>query len=81
VPLRKRISEENLLRYNGMFIGVFDLLVDAREQVSTVNRYLQAQRDFWVAEAELDLVRYGPVTPSTATDVSAGVSPSSPGGH
>lgn len=25
VPLRKRISEENLLRYNGMLIGVFEL--------------------------------------------------------
>ncbi len=74
VPLRKRISEENLMRYNGMFIGVFDLLIDAREQVATVNRYLQAQRDFWIAEAELDLVRYGPVTASAAaapTTVSA----------
>ena len=29
VPLRKRISEENLLRYNGMLIGVFELLADA----------------------------------------------------
>jgi outer membrane protein TolC len=26
VPLNKRISEENMLRYNGMLIGVFDLL-------------------------------------------------------
>ncbi len=64
VPLRQRISEEQLLRYNGMFIGVFDLLADAREQIATVNRYLQAQRDFWVAQAELDLVRFGPVSPS-----------------
>lgn len=80
VPLRKRISEENLLRYNGMFIGVFELLVDAREQVNTVNRYLQAQRDFWIAEAELDLVRYGPVTPSAAAAPTA-VSTSPAGGH
>ena len=29
VPLRKRISEENLLRYNGMLISVFELLADA----------------------------------------------------
>ena len=28
VPLRKRIAEENVLRYNGMLIGVFELLAD-----------------------------------------------------
>jgi hypothetical protein len=30
VPLRKVISEENVLRYNGMLIGVFELLADTR---------------------------------------------------
>ena len=38
VPLRKRISEENLLRYNGMLISVFELLADSREQVAAVER-------------------------------------------
>ena len=33
VPLRKTIADENLLRYNGMLIGVFELLADAREQI------------------------------------------------
>jgi len=33
VPLRKVISEENGLRYNGMIIGVFELLADTRDQV------------------------------------------------
>ncbi|WP_240638221.1 TolC family protein [Pseudomonas jilinensis] len=74
VPLRQRISEEQLLRYNGMFIGVFDLLADAREQIATVNRYLQAQRDFWVAQAELDLVHFGPVSPSAPGLAAAPVS-------
>ena len=31
VPLRKRIADENVLRYNGMLIGVFELLADARD--------------------------------------------------
>jgi outer membrane protein TolC len=53
VPLRKRISEENLLRYNGMLIGVFELLADAREQVTAVNAALDATRGYWIAEAEL----------------------------
>lgn len=53
VPLRKKISDENLLRYNGMLIGVFDLIADAREQVASVAAYIDALRDFWLAEAEL----------------------------
>jgi len=53
VPLRKRISEETLLRYNGMLVGPFELLADAREQVTAVNAALEAQRDFWLADTDL----------------------------
>jgi outer membrane protein TolC len=53
VPLRKTISEENLLLYNGMLIGVFELLADARDQVASVRQAIAAQRDFWLADANL----------------------------
>ena len=53
VPLRKRISDEQLLRYNGMLIGVFELIADARQQVTTINAYLDALRDFWLADTML----------------------------
>jgi outer membrane protein TolC len=53
VPLRKKISDEVLLRYNGMLIGVFELLADAREQIGSVNAAIEAQRDFWLAETDL----------------------------
>lgn len=53
VPLRKKISDENLLRYNGMLISVFELLADARDQVASVNAYIQALKDFWMADADL----------------------------
>jgi len=55
VPLRKRISEEMLLRYNGMLSSVFELLADARDSVASVNAYLGAQRDFWMADADLQM--------------------------
>jgi outer membrane protein TolC len=55
VPLRKRISEEVLLRYNGMLISVFELLADSREQVAAVNAYIEAVRDFWFADADLQM--------------------------
>ena len=53
VPLRRTISEENLLRYNGMLIGVFELLADAREQVTGVIAAIEAHRDFWLADVAL----------------------------
>ncbi|MGJ9417527.1 TolC family protein [Massilia sp. CMS3.1] len=53
VPLRKQISEEVLLRYNGMLASVFELLADSRDQVMSVNGAIEAQRDFWIAETEL----------------------------
>lgn len=65
LPLARRVSQEQLLRYNGMFIGVFELLADARAQIGVVNGSIEALRDFWLAQAELDLAlvgRPGPVT-------------------
>ncbi len=53
VPVRKAISEENLLRYNGMLISIFELLADAREQIAGVVAAIEAQRDFWIADADL----------------------------
>jgi outer membrane protein TolC len=53
VPLRKVIADENQLRYNGMIIGVFELLADARDQVSTVMAAIGAEQQFWLADAAL----------------------------
>ncbi|VTU32954.1 TolC family protein [Variovorax sp. PBL-E5] len=53
VPLRQSMADENLLRYNGMLIGVFELLADARDQIAGVDAALQAQQQFWLADAAL----------------------------
>ena len=63
VPLRKRIAEENQLRYNGMIIGVFELLADARSQITSVNGYIEALRDFWNAQADMDMAMIGKPAP------------------
>lgn len=59
VPLRKRIADENVLRYNGMLISVFELLADARAQIASVNGYIESLRDFWVADTDLQLALTG----------------------
>ena len=59
VPLRKRIADENLLRYNGMLIGIFELLADARSQIASVNSSVEATRDFWIASSNLAMALIG----------------------
>lgn len=82
VPLSKRISEESLLRYNGMLIGVFELLADSREQIASVTGYVEALRDFWVAQTNLQTALTGrsPSTGRTARISSAAAAPAA-GGH
>lgn len=59
VPLRKKISDEVLLRYNGMLASTFELLADARDQLASVNGAIAAQRDFWIAESQLQSAMNG----------------------
>ena len=74
VPVRRRIAEENLLRYNGMLIGVFELLADARAQIVSVSNTIESLRDFWIAQADLDLALIGkpslavPAGPATTAE-------------
>jgi hypothetical protein len=67
VPLRKVISDENQLRYNGMIIGVFELLADARDQVSTVIAAINTEQQFWLADAALQATLIGRPTGTTLT--------------
>jgi outer membrane protein TolC len=53
VPLRKQIADEVLLRYNGMLASTFELLAESREQLAAVNAAIAAQRDFWIADTNL----------------------------
>jgi outer membrane protein TolC len=54
IPLRKKISDETLLRYNGMLLSVFELLADSREQAAAVNGYITALKDYWIADTNLE---------------------------
>jgi outer membrane protein TolC len=79
VPIRKRISDENLLRYNGMLIGVFELLADARSQITSVNSYIESLRDFWIAQADLEMSLIG--KPNVSLMPKAGIESAAAAGH
>lgn len=76
LPLRKFINDETVLRYNGMLLSVFDLLADTRAQALGTASAIEAQRDFWLAEADLQTLLAGaPVA------LPAGVSSARPSGQ
>ena len=64
VPLARRTSAEQLKLYNGMLIDVFGLVADATERINAVNAALDAQRNFWLAEVELQRAMSGVGSPA-----------------
>ena len=80
VPVRKVIAEENQLRYNGMLISAFELLADARDQVGAVTAALDAQQQFWLADAALQASVIGRPT-STSLSVTSSAPSGGDAGH
>ena len=82
LPLRKTVQDEPLLRYNGMLASVFELLADARDQIAGVVGSVEALRDFWLAETDLQTALAGrlPDLPAPGT-TPAPAAPDAPTGH
>jgi cobalt-zinc-cadmium efflux system outer membrane protein len=54
VPLRTRIVEESQLEYNGMLLGVFQLLQAKQSEIDAGRDWIEALRDYWIARAQLE---------------------------
>jgi outer membrane protein TolC len=72
LPLRKFIHDEQVLRYNGMLTSLFDVLADSRTQTLAHHASLQAQRDFWLAHADLQALLAGAPLSAVGGDATAG---------
>jgi len=59
LKMREFISEETTLHYNGMLSSVWDVLDASRSQSQALIDAIGAQRDFWIAEADLQWVLQG----------------------
>jgi len=59
LPLRKIVSDEALLRYNGMLIDVFELLTTVRESIASNIAAIEARRDFLVNEVDFQTAIIG----------------------
>ena len=56
---RAFVVDETVLRYNGMLQSVWELLGEVRNQSQATVDAIGAQRDFWMAEADLQWVLQG----------------------
>jgi cobalt-zinc-cadmium efflux system outer membrane protein len=63
LPLRERAVEQSQLQYNGMQIGLFELVATKQAQIDAYRAYLDAVRDYWIARADLELAVGGRVFP------------------
>ena len=53
VPLTQISLEVTQQEYNGMLVGVYELIADLTQHMQAGRDYVEAVRDFWIAEAEL----------------------------
>lgn len=53
LPASQAVLEETQREYNGMLMGVYDLIDDTRESIEAGREYVETLRDYWIAEAEL----------------------------
>lgn len=88
LPLAQLVQEETIYRYNGMFVSVWQLLAQARSTTQAVLTANEAQRDFWLAETDLQLALSGTSPQPTAASARAArtaaapaTPPTEPQGH
>jgi hypothetical protein len=59
LQLRRFITEETVLHYNGMLKSVWDLLTEVGNQAVAEVDAIEAQRDYWLAETDLQWTLQG----------------------
>lgn len=68
LPLRKIITEEMQLRFSSMQVDVFALLTEARQRIASLRAAIDAKREFWLAQSDLQAVVNGGGTGDVARD-------------
>jgi len=72
LPLQQTVLSETLKFYNGMLVGVYDLLLAHQAQVQTGQQYVEANKEFWLAWVDLERAVGGSIpVPRTAADASS----------
>jgi cobalt-zinc-cadmium efflux system outer membrane protein len=81
LPLQQQLLAETQRHYNGMFVGVFQLLQAKRDQTDAAREYIEACRDYWIARAELERAMGGRLPTGAAAASQPSTKPAAPGGE
>jgi cobalt-zinc-cadmium efflux system outer membrane protein len=54
LPLADEVVQETLKFYNGMLLGVYELLQAKQSQIGSARDYIAAWREFWIVSADLE---------------------------
>jgi cobalt-zinc-cadmium efflux system outer membrane protein len=59
LPLRQRIVDLTLQKYNFMLVGAFDLLMAKQREFDDYQKYIEAVRDYWIIQANIAMAAGG----------------------
>jgi len=54
LPLQQTVVQETLKFYNGMLVGVYELLLAQQAQIQTAKQYVEASKQFWLTWVDLE---------------------------
>jgi cobalt-zinc-cadmium efflux system outer membrane protein len=54
LPLHQTVVQETSKLYNGMLVGVYELLAAQQMQVQSARQYVEANKEFWLAWVDLE---------------------------
>ncbi|CAN7643332.1 TolC family protein [Bradyrhizobium sp. LjRoot220] len=82
LPLRQIITEEMQLRFSSMQIDVFALLTEARQRLASLRAAIDAKRQFWLAQSDLQTAVNGGGSGATSqTPTTTAAAAPAAGGH
>jgi len=53
LPLRERIVDLTLQKYNYMLVGTFDLLMAKQREFDDYQKYIETLRDYWIIRTDM----------------------------
>jgi len=66
LPTRAVVLEQTQLEYNGMQVGLYELLAAKQAQIESVRSYIETVRDYWIARARLERALGGKIPAASA---------------
>jgi len=68
LPAQREVTDQTLLQYNAMQLGIFEVLAALREQLATETEHIETVQDYWTSVAALDALLAGKAVAVAGSD-------------